>query len=278
MKDSSGSQSTDEKICLRQTALPGVISVEARSRRTYSRHTHDEFGIGVLLEGAHESVSGRGQVRAETGQVISVNPGEVHDGHPVDGEARRWRMLFFRPEALASAFAGLGASPGSEFAYPVLASPSAACAFLDLHTSVSGYSASAFVVESLLIEMLSHLVETDIGTQIPSPSSVAPAQKLLDAEPEVEASLDDLATLCGLSRFHFLRAFRSATGLPPHAYQVQRRLHMGRRMILDGCGLADAANASGFADQSHFSRHFVRTYGYTPGELVKARKTAGRVT
>jgi AraC-like DNA-binding protein len=42
-------------------------------------------------------------------------------------------------------------------------------------------------------------------------------------------------------------------------------------MILDGVGLAEAAAAAGFADQSHFTRHFRRSYGHTPGRLVSAR-------
>jgi hypothetical protein len=67
-------------VRVRRTRLPGVISVEARSRRVFSRHAHDEFGIGVVIDGAQDSASGRGLVRAEAGQVITVNPGEVHDG------------------------------------------------------------------------------------------------------------------------------------------------------------------------------------------------------
>jgi AraC-like DNA-binding protein len=247
-----------------------VIAVEIRSSRTYGRHTHDEFGIGVMLDGVQDSASGRGLVRAGPGQVITVNPGEVHNGLPLRGAPRRWRMLYFRPDVLAGAFAGLGASTSAELAYPVLDHPVAARAYLDLHAALSGTQESVLAVESLLIEIVSHLVETGRPTPTPPPFAVAPARRLIDADPGSEVRLDKLATLCGLSRFHFLRSFRAAFGLPPHAYQVQRRLHLARRMILDGTTLVEAAAEAGFADQSHLTRHFLRAYGYTPGVLARA--------
>jgi AraC-like DNA-binding protein len=254
----------------RRTAWPGVIAVEAFSRHAFGRHTHDEFGIGVLLEGAQDSASGRGPVRAEAGQVITVNPGEVHDGRPVGGAPRRWRMLYFPSSVLARAFEGIEAAPGSELAHPVLDRPTAASAFLALHAAASG-TASGLAVESLLVETVSHLVERRSAGRRLAASVITPARRLLDEDPSADWRLEALAALCGVSRFHFLRAFRAATGLPPHAYQVQRRLHLARRMILDGVGLAEAAAAAGFADQSHFTRHFRRSYGHTPGRLAWAR-------
>jgi transcriptional regulator GlxA family with amidase domain len=39
-------------------------------------------------------------------------------------------------------------------------------------------------------------------------------------------------------------------------------------MIRSGCTLAEVAVACGFADQPHLNRHFLRTYGYSPGLLA----------
>lgn len=93
---------------------------------------------------------------------------------------------------------------------------------------------------------------------------------MLDDDPAGETGLGELAGLCGLSRFHFLRMFKAATGLPPHAYQLQRRLHFARRLIRTGTPIAEAAVDAGFADQAHLSRHFLRAYGYTCGSMARA--------
>jgi len=49
-----------------------------------------------------------------------------------------------------------------------------------------------------------------------------------------------------------------------------RQLDQVRRLISSGAGLADAALAAGFADQSHMSRLFKRAYGPAPGRWATA--------
>jgi transcriptional regulator GlxA family with amidase domain len=78
--------------------------------------------------------------------------------------------------------------------------------------------------------------------------------------------LSDLAALSGLSTSHFGRAFKGSTGLPPHRWHLRLRIERARAMLTDaGASLADVACATGFADQSHFTRVFSRTVGMSPG-------------
>ena len=85
-----------------------------------------------------------------------------------------------------------------------------------------------------------------------------------------DLSINELAACAGLSPFHFVRCFRRATGLPPHAWLTQLRLDHARALLGRGRSPADAAVAAGFYDQSHLIRHFKRTYGITPGQYVAA--------
>ena len=71
--------------------------------------------------------------------------------------------------------------------------------------------------------------------------------------------------MVGVSRFNLIRSFNKALGLSPHAYLLQQRLHLARRLLLQGHKPVDAALQAGFADQSHMTRLFRRQYGITPG-------------
>ena len=88
---------------MQRSALAGVQAVAAHSRHAFARHTHEQFGIGVIRQGAQVSHSGRGQVQAGPGHVITVNPGEVHDGAPIGDHGRAWQMLYLDPEVVADA-------------------------------------------------------------------------------------------------------------------------------------------------------------------------------
>jgi AraC-like DNA-binding protein len=250
------------------SSIPGIDAVAADSAMTFCRHTHDQFGLGIILRGAQRSSSGRGPVEAEAGDVITVNPGEVHDGKPVGAGGRAWRMIYLDPQIVWAA--GLDLTDGKhrqlELARPVARDGRLTDDVLALITAVTaGPPGDAMLmVEERLLALLMHLTEERLE-QTPPDARLKSALQRLEDDPARPVTLQDLADLAGLSRFQVLRAFVKETGLPPHAYQRQCRLHLARRLIRAKRSLAEAALEAGFADQSHMSRLFVRSYGMTPG-------------
>ena len=103
------------QFLMQRSALAGVQAVAARSDRTFARHSHEQFGIGVIRHGAQASHSGRGQVQAQAGQVITVNPGEIHDGAPLGDAGRAWQMLYLDPSVAAEAAASSCPPANSNF-------------------------------------------------------------------------------------------------------------------------------------------------------------------
>jgi AraC-like DNA-binding protein len=77
--------------------------------------------------------------------------------------------------------------------------------------------------------------------------------------------LSDLAEMTGMSRYQVIRLFRTATGMTPHAYQLNQRINQARTGLRLGEPLADLAYRLGFADQGHFQRAFKARVGVTPG-------------
>jgi len=251
-------------------AIAGAEAVEADTRHAFGRHTHDQFGIGLIVRGAQKSHSGRGMVEAGAGDLITVNPGEVHDGAPIGDAGRQWSILYVEPALVADTVADLGAGRlgGYEFAQPVIRDAALARRFHRLYVAATTPRAGAATPgrESLLLALLAHTLDLPrVERPTAMPAAIARARARIDDDPAAPLSLADLASTCGLSRFQVLRGFARATGLTPHAYQVQRRASLARRLIRQGAALADAAAAGGFADQSHMARVFARLYGLTPG-------------
>lgn len=250
----------------------GVDAVSADTAHAFGRHTHDQFGIGVILRGAQKSMSGRGMVEAEAGDVITVNPGEVHDGSPLGESGRAWRMLYFDPAALADTFLNMTDSIGVELAHPAMRDTTTARHFLSLFRAMTDPHGGHSEIESRenLLLMLARLIERRNRERAGAPKAIEQARARIDDDPAAPLSLGELAAIGGVSQFQLLRGFSKVTGLTPHAYLVQRRLQKARKMIAGGTALADAAQAAGFADQSHMTRLFVRTYGMSPGVYAAA--------
>lgn len=259
------------------TGVDGLQAVSGKSAHCFPRHTHDDFGIGLVVSGGQVSASGRGQVEAGPGNLITVNPGEVHDGTPIRGEPRQWHMFYLSPGLVDEITAGLdgGRAAALEFHHPVMADQQAARTFAAAWRQLAGNAPSQpsplAIEEALLTCLHGHLGRRQEGDNpLDDTSRIARLRAMIDDDVLCDHSLQRLAEEAGLSRFQTLRAFARATGLTPHAYLIERRTQLARRLILSGNPLADAAAASGFADQSHMSRAFRQRYGLTPAAARKA--------
>jgi|AraplaDrversion2_2_1032049.scaffolds.fasta_scaffold08572_3 AraC family transcriptional regulator len=80
-----------------------------------------------------------------------------------------------------------------------------------------------------------------------------------------DMGLDELAALCGLSRYHFSRAFKETFSEPPYQYVTRRRIEEARDMLVETkLPVADIAVACGFKGASQFGRAFRLAVGTTP--------------
>lgn len=258
--------------------LRGVHSTHTLSGQHFGRHWHEAYGFGILEDGAQRSASGVGRVDAFAGQVITTNPGEVHDGSPLGGPTRRWRILSVDTKAFSSLLEQGSAPP--EITRPVIDDPALFRTLRRLfrriglwHARTGNRATEALACEEALIESAVLLVARHgtvrLRTTAPRHDLSRFREQLADA-PGDPPSLAEMAAIAGLSRYQFLRRFEKAYGLPPHAWLLSRRAEYALRLISAGQPLAEAATACGFADQSHMTRVFVRHYGFTPGAWRKA--------
>jgi AraC-like DNA-binding protein len=201
-----------------------------------------------------------------------VNPGEMHDGMPMDGVPRGWRILYLDPALVAREIAD-ETTDGELIARPVARDLRLARDVVRLFAELErpaqdGLAAEESLQRCLMCILCRHGVH---GPRAPCASPpVMKAIRRLDSAPEVPTSLAELAALSGVSRFQLLRGFAREVGTTPHAYLVQRRVRFVRQLLAAGRSPADAAVMAGFADQSHMTRAFVRQLGITPGRYKAA--------
>jgi AraC-like DNA-binding protein len=95
----------------------------------------------------------------------------------------------------------------------------------------------------------------------------------IDAELAGDLTLSILAEESGYSRTHFQRMFRTATGLTPHQYLLERRLGRAQELLeMRNADLIDVAASCGFSSHSHMTTVFRRLLGMTPAEYRRNRR------
>jgi len=191
---------------------------------------------------------------------------------------------YLSPDALASAVSDEGLdAPGLEIAHRAhVNDPELAAILLTMQGQLNGPNAE----DRLFVDTLG----VQLAVQVASRHGTAPLRlrsyrhglsrakmsvvlDYMNAHLNQNIELAELANLVELSKFHFLRLFRTSCGVTPHDYLVRRRVEVATDILLhEDASLAEVAYRLGFADQSHFSRHFRRITGASPGRLRRDRR------
>jgi transcriptional regulator GlxA family with amidase domain len=99
------------------------------------------------------------------------------------------------------------------------------------------------------------------------PKALRRVREYVMAHLEENISVQSLAAIVGLSRYHFARAFKQSEGVTPHRFLLQCRVQRAQDMLAGTeLPLSEIALAAGFSDQSHCSRRFRELVGLTPSK------------
>ena len=222
----------------------------------------------------------RGSRHAIPWHTLSMmNPEEPHNGYALT-ERLRYTMLYISEEALRrqldqaqlKGFKTLnGADPGGYIEAGLVKVLKRL-----LHPPHAGWQ---LAFESELSELLLRVFVTHGQVQ---PAPVRPshpavsrtrcyleesARRLVAGE-DVTVSLQQLADREQVHPNYLLRLFKSASGLTPYAFWLQRRVVVARELLQAGHTAAAVAQHTGFHDQAHFIRAFRHVTGVTPGRYI----------
>ena len=263
--------------------------------RPLTPHFHDEYLICAQLEG-HEECQVAGKLHTfSAGDLVLINPQQVHTGNArgssdldyitlyvdravvsglaaeIDAPQRSPEFTLVRAAGrreLAAQLRGLlelvgrlrsqGTGPqGQVAADPVQE--------LEIEVALQGVVARAFAEFSNLREPLLRSTNRIAHRRIARVLEHVRAQG--EASNPTALSLDELAAIADLSKFHFLRQFTQAVGMTPGAYLRTLRLcHAARKLRRSKASILEIALGVGFADHPSFSRAFARHMGMTPSQ------------
>jgi len=246
------------------SSRPGFERAEAHfSTMHFAPHRHDSYAIGITLRGV-QSFGYRGTTQhSEAGCAFVIHPDEKHDGRAGTGEGFGYRIVYIVPRLIAEAL------PGSSLPFVKEAVTRESRLHATIRAALEAFDAP---IDDLQFDDIVTTLADALATHDRAPRHGA--TRNADAVRTARAYLDEcgdassaaLERVTGLSRFELARQFRKCLGTSPHRYVIMRRLERARRLIAADASLADAAAATGFADQSHMTRQFKQAYGVAPGE------------
>ncbi|MCY1082742.1 AraC family transcriptional regulator [Archangium lansingense] len=238
--------------------------------QAFSPHRHDTYAIGMTLTGV-QTFRYRGERRhCLAGEGHILHPDELHDGGAGTEEGFGYRIIYVDPSLVQQA---LGGRPLPFVANPVIKrrdmEPALIACLNDLDEPIGDFERLdiALVIAGALEKHASAPRQKQAPLHL---ASLLRVRDLIADDPKVQRPVKEFERISGLDRWTIARQFRAAFGTSPTRFRTMRQLDLVRRMINGGLPLCDAALEAGFADQSHMSRMFKRTYGLTPAKWAAA--------
>ena len=233
-----------------------------------------EYVVGVMVAGAMQVRRERERFVFGPRDVCAWDPSAAHCGTPYDSARWEARLVILESPTLERVLHGPEPlTTDLRFSKPLVRDARLAQRFLDLHRTLEAPS-WALERETLLADWL-----RDVSDYPRDPDerrraarrdpALRRACEFLHDELARNVTLDELERAAGISRHRLSRLFRTAYGMPPHAFQLAHRIRTARQMLERGIDVAEVAQATGFFDQSHLHRHFRLRLGMTPARYAR---------
>lgn len=262
----------------RPASLPGAELLAVHDSSGAWHVFHERYALCICHRAAAR-VRYRGREDPLTdGSVAVWEPGETHCTTCVAKPAD-FRVLDVEPSLLAEAAHALGRDATPHFAAaPRARDPNLFRLLNDLCCSIETGAPPLEQQERFTTTVAAVLRRTGDTAAASADSgcsaSIARAKDYLREHYSEPVTLAELADASGMSRFHLVHAFTRQVGLAPHAYLIHVRVGRAGGLLRRGVPATEVAACMGFADQSHFARHFKQVMHVTPGAYARCGAAA----
>ena len=233
-----------------------------------------QLGGPVLID-VQKEIGGRERRWFEVGQMNLIPAGQECK-HSLSGRSDVL-IVHLQPDLVGELYHEIyDRDPSNLVLIPRLAYPDESvnrlCSLL-MAEAESGSSDAALMAETLGRALSVHLLRHHSNVSTPRPESKCsiPSGRLRKVTDYMRTHMDEnlcgaeLAQLIGLSQSQFARAFRAATGLPPHRYLLGLRIERAKHLLeRTEAAIIDIASKCGFEQPSHFATMFRQHVGMSP--------------
>jgi len=241
-----------------------------QSPHAYKLHHHaHQVSLGAIVEGGTCCVINGKVCQLQVGDLIFIEAGAPHSCNPLGSIPRSYHMLYLDADWCQEMLGyGLQSLLSTE---PVIQDVELFRQYLDIVEAIQRHDISMIpAAVQRLLRAIPGLSTTTTGS-LPLRSSSQALQQRFLTSPESPLTLDILAKEIALRKETLIRTFKQDTGLTPGSFLNIARIEYAKSLLREGWSIVDAGNDSGFADQSHFHKTFVRYTAATPGQYASRR-------
>lgn len=228
---------------------------------------YDQTAIGFVLSGCFEYQAESGTNMGAPGAIVFGNAGEHFRVRHLDDRGNKRLVVVMDKGLLESAAAACGFDD-ARFRLPVLPPSKSTSRMFGWMRQLA---LSTSYCEDALCLLATTALESRQTDRPPERVSARDKRAIHSTIRHIETHFDEpctlqsLAELAGVSRFHLIRKFHGVVGQSPNQYLINTRIRAAaERLLTSATPIAQVALGVGFNDISHFYACFREAFGCTP--------------
>lgn len=272
-----------ENIVYQEARLPIVVDAcrtsSVDSVENARRALHEAVEIKYFYEGTSTLLVGEETLQVEAGDVVVINPFEMHATLDYGAKKGKYHLFMISLDFFSGAdgepqlrhlFFGQRVAFRSHFRADARLSEILLGIVAEMQKRESMH---ALAVRGLTMQLFAHLLRygrrdvasVKLAEGIRSYGVIDPALcRIRDGYAE-KLTVDELAELCRVSKYHFCRVFKEVMGMSALQYLNAYRIRVSDAMLENtDRSVGEIATLCGFGDESYFCRCYKRMRGQTP--------------
>lgn len=225
---------------------------------------HQAWSISIVLQGSFRYRSSAGSAIMFEGALLLGQGGQYFECSHEHGTGDHCLSFHYTPKFIEECGAAPFRIPRIP-PMPQLSSLTAMAALAAVSPSPANFDEMAKELICTVGEIINPRRSRSCAPTAADERRVSAALRFIEAHPTESLPLCLLASTAKVSEFHFLRMFRSVTGVTPHQYILRLRLRQAAIGLASRPdNVVDIATAVGFSDLSNFNLLFRTEFGVSP--------------
>lgn len=241
--------------------------------REFPVHFHQEWSLAWIETGSEWLLLQNCEILLHAGSFVLIPPYVAHANKGNPDAAWQYRSIYINPEAFEFLCLNKGVDKEhmDQTSYQISRNPTLRASFRNLSQSILSKEAAEKELNHLFLNFFLS-VEAEKKQKTTSEKNGILMPEIIGFIHEKfrqKITLDSLSENFAMEKFKLLRSFRSLAGLTPQEYLTALRIEHAKKLLTGNCPLVEVSLESGFYDQSHFNRTFLKYVGTSPGNYKR---------
>ena len=257
--------------------------------RASVRTWHEEIEIKFFTEGTSTLLIDTNAIVTKPGDIVVINPFEFHSTLNIGETTGVYHLLMIGMDFFSSKnldnfdMKNLFLGGRVKFNNLIKDNPQVERIIKNLVDELQNERPSyELAVRGLVLQLFALLLRDEVNEvlneDVPHDNArvyklIEPAVEYIRSKYYEEITVEKLAALCRMSKYHFCRIFKRATNMTMVQYLTEYKLSIADIMLKNyDMSIAENAHVSGFDDESYFSRCYKKSRGISPQKVRSQKK------